>query len=93
VLGLVFVLGKEEHAHRQRLAGTKRVAGLCKKIVARDGGLDTDSIAAFAVGGNGATVGEAAERGQGETQDFVFGTAVQGRNEADTAGVMLEAGV
>ena len=34
---------------------------------------------------------EAAKCGQSEAKDFVFGTAVKGRNEADSAGIVIEA--
>ncbi len=92
-LRLVLVLREEQHAHGERLPGTQKHARLAQQEIARNRGLDADAVAALAVSGNGAAMREAAESGQGKAKDFVFGTAVQGRNEADSAGFVLEAGV
>ena len=74
-------------------SGRKDNAGLAQQVIARDGGLDANSVAALAVGGDGAAMREAAEGGERQAKDFVIGTAVQGRNEADSAGFVLETGV
>ena len=90
-LGLVFVLRQEEHADGKGLFGPQNKAGLAEQIVARNGGLHTHAVAALSVGGNGAAVREAPQSGQGKTKDFMVGAAVQGRNESDAAGIMIEA--
>jgi hypothetical protein len=76
---------QEQHAHGERLTGTQKHAGLAQQIL-RDSGLDA-AVAALAVSSNGTAMREAAEAVR-VVKDFVFGTAVQGRNEADSAFVL-----
>ena len=90
-LGSVFVLRQEQHADGQRLLGAQRNTRLAEQKIARNGGLHANAVAAFAVGGNGAAMREAAKSGQSKAKDFVVGLAVQGRNEAHSAGVVVEA--
>jgi hypothetical protein len=91
-LRLVFILGEEEHAHSQRLLGAQKQCGLGQKKITWDSSLNADTIAALAVGGDRAAMGEATERRQRKAKNFMFGAAVQGRNKANAAGVVIEAG-
>jgi hypothetical protein len=92
-LRLVFILRKEQHSDTQGLARAQEDFDLAKQIIARDGGLHADAVAAFAIGGDCAAMREPAERGQCKAQNFVFGASVKGRNESYAAGFVFEAGI
>jgi len=84
---------QEQHSHGERPFRRQCDGGLIEQESARNGGQDTDAIAAFAIGGNGATVGEASQRSEGQPQNVVIGSAVQGRNKAYAARVMIKTGI
>jgi hypothetical protein len=66
---------------------------LAEKVIARNGGLNADAVAAFAVSRNSAAMREAAERCESQPEDFVLRAAMQGRNEPDPAGFVVKAGI
>ncbi|HEX8892358.1 MAG TPA: hypothetical protein VF783_03490, partial [Terriglobales bacterium] len=91
-LRLVFVLGEKQHAYGQGLARTQEMLALGKQIIARNRSLNTDTVTALAVSSDGAAMREAAQCCKCEPEDFVLGTAVQGRNESNPAGFVIKAG-
>jgi hypothetical protein len=92
-LRLIFILREEQHSNRQGLARTEKELALAEEIIARNGGLHADAVAAFAVSGNRAAMRKPAQGGEGKSKDFVFGASVKGRDESYAAGFVLEAGV
>jgi hypothetical protein len=68
-------------------------ASLPKQKTARDGGQDTDAIAAIAICGNGATVSQAPQCRERQPQNVVTGFAAQGRNKAYAARLVIKAGI
>jgi hypothetical protein len=84
---------QEQHAHGERPLRWQRDGSLAEQEIARHCGQDTDAVAAFAIGGDRATVGQACQRSEGQPQNVMAGSAVQGRNESDSAGIMIKAGI
>ena len=84
---------QEQHAHGERPFRRQHDGSLAEQEIARHRGQDTDAVAAFAIGGNRATVGQAGQRSEGQPQNVMAGSAVQGRNESDAAGIMIKAGI
>jgi hypothetical protein len=79
------VSGKEADSHRQSPIFLQRETGGPQQKVARYLGHDANAIAALAIGGHGATMRKAPQRGQGVGQYLVRGLIRDSRNEADTA--------
>jgi hypothetical protein len=87
----VLVGGEEEHADAEGLSLFEGDAGLFEEEGLGDGGHEAYAVAALAVGGDSATVGEALEGGEGLLEDGVRGGGVDRGDEAYAAGVMVEA--
>ena len=82
---------EEDHADAEDLSGCEGEAAGSNEIGGGDAGHEADAVGAFAVGGDRAAMGEAAERGGGLFEDGVGGLAIDGCDEAYAAGVEVEA--
>jgi len=80
------VVSREEaDSHRQSTILLQRETGSPQQKVARYLGHDANAVAALAIGGYGATMRQASQRGQGVGQYLVRGLIRDSRNESDTA--------
>ncbi len=84
---------QEQHSHGERPFWRQCDGSLAEQEGTRNCGQDTDAVAAFAIGGDCATMSQASQRSEGQPQNFVTGRAVQGRNKSDSARLMIEAGI
>ena len=84
---------QEQHAHGERPFRRQRDGSVVEQESARNCGQHADAVAAFAIGGDCATVSQASQRSEGQPQNVMAGSAVQGRNKADAARLMIKAGI
>jgi hypothetical protein len=84
--------GREEtHSNGEGAVALERDAGGVQQKAAGHLRHDADTIAAFAIGGDGSAMCKAAQRCEGMSKHFVRGLIGNTRNKADATGVMVKA--
>ncbi len=96
LFGPIFVRGEKEHAYTEHLFGGEGSTGNVCDLASEEGpwhaGHDADPVAALSVGRGRSAVGEPAQSDEGCAKDGMGWCFVGDcRDEADTAGVMIEA--
>ncbi len=82
---------KKDDAYCQWLPGVERKPGGGEQKIPRDGGHDTHTVAAFAVGGDSSAMRQTSQGGKGLGQNFMGGNIAQRGHETDPAGVVVKA--